>query len=301
MAVAGLSAMAGNAPAAQEPKPRLAPRETWTYVGNEKCEECHDDVMPIFEKTEMGRVLLKAPRNPTEKLGCESCHGPGSEHSKEAFKEDPNSILSFGPKWKNMSVREMNDKCLQCHTKGEQTFWARSVHRSRGVACVNCHTIMQVISDEKQLVKATQSEVCAQCHPVRKAQLLRNSHMPLREGKMACGDCHNPHGSVTSKGLRGKSINETCYRCHAEKRGPFLWEHAPVRENCSNCHDAHGSLHDKLLVVKRERLCQRCHIETRHPTTPHDPTARFDFGHSCQNCHSQIHGSNHPAGKRFQR
>lgn len=286
---------------AETARPQLAPRSTWTYVGNDKCIECHDDISPIFEKTEMGRILLKSPRNALEKHGCEACHGPGSEHSKEEFKHDPNSILSFGPKWKNTSVKEMNAVCRQCHAKGEHLFWDRSIHQSRGLACVDCHTIMQKMSDRKQLAKATQTEVCAKCHPMRKAQTLRSSHMPLLEGKMTCGDCHNPHGSVTAKLLRGKSVNETCYRCHPEKRGPFLWEHPPVRENCGNCHDAHGSQNDKMLKVKRERLCQRCHIENRHPTQPHAPNTRFLLNRSCQNCHSQIHGSNHPAGKMFLR
>ena len=46
--------------------------------------------------------------------------------------------------------------------------------------------------------------------------------MPLREGKIVCSDCHNPHGTVTEAMLRDDSINDTCYKCHAEKRGPFL-------------------------------------------------------------------------------
>ena len=32
--------------------------------------------------------------------------------------------------------------------------------------------------------------------------------------------------------LKEASVNDNCYKCHAEKRGPFLWEHPPVRENC---------------------------------------------------------------------
>ncbi len=77
--------------------------------------------------------------------------------------------------------------------------------------------------------------------------MLRSSHMPMREGKIVCTDCHNPHGSYSEKLLRANSVNENCYTCHAEKRGPFLWEHAPVRENCLNCHDPHGSINEYLL------------------------------------------------------
>jgi DmsE family decaheme c-type cytochrome len=98
--------------------------------------------------------------------------------------------------------------------------------------------------------------------------------------------------------------NEKCLACHTEKRGPFLWEHAPVRENCVQCHDPHGSNHEKLLVSKQPFLCQRCHLNTRHPGTLYDGTntlaaanvSNRAIEHSCRNCHQQIHGGNAPSG-----
>ena len=83
--------------------------------------------------------------------------------------------------------------------------------------------------------------------------------MPLREGKMVCSDCHNPHGSTTEALLKTDLINDTCYKCHAEKRGPFLFEHLPVRENCASCHDPHGSVNEFMLKMSRPRLCAECH------------------------------------------
>jgi predicted CXXCH cytochrome family protein len=55
------------------------------------------------------------------------------------------------------------------------------------------------------------------------------------------------------------TITETCYTCHAEKRGPFLWEHAPVVEDCTNCHSPHGSNVTPLLKTRAPMLCQTCH------------------------------------------
>ena len=106
----------------------------------------------------------------------------------------------------------------------------------------------------------------------------KNSHHPIREGKITCADCHNPHGTQTAKMIRGASVNEQCYTCHTEKRGPFLWEHAPVRESCLNCHTPHGSNHLKLQKTSVPYLCQQCHSNTRHPapstTVPPSPTRR---------------------------
>ena len=98
--------------------------------------------------------------------------------------------------------------------------------------------------------KKPQPELCLQCHQMRRAQLQRSSHMPYREGKVTCTSCHNPHGSPNPSQLIQSTINENCYSCHTERRGPFLWEHPPVMENCANCHEPHGSSNPQLLKVR---------------------------------------------------
>jgi hypothetical protein len=55
-----------------------------------------------------------------------------------------------------------------------------------------------------------------------------------------------------------------------------------------------------MLNVARPRLCQQCHTLGSH-AQPGNPFSRFEVGNSCQNCHSQIHGTNNPSGARFQR
>lgn len=127
---------------------------------------------------------------------------------------------------------------------------------------------------------------------------------------MSCMSCHNPHGSSGPSMLKNASINDTCYSCHAEKRGPFLWEHAPVRENCMNCHEPHGSNHANLLRMKAPYLCQQqCHTPRFHPTNAYNGNnivggtskSVIVLGKNCLNCHSQVHGSNHPSGAVLQR
>ena len=122
---------------------------------------------------------------------------------------------------------------------------------------------------------------------------------------MTCASCHNPHDGTRPKMIKADFTNELCLQCHTEKRGPFLWEHAPVRENCLNCHNPHGSNHDKLLVAKQPFLCQRCHMNTRHPGTFYDNrVAGATLGlasnraaeHACKNCHQYVHGGNAPSG-----
>ena len=207
-------------------------------------------------------------------------------------------IISFRKDDPSRRIEDNNAICLNCHERGERTFWRGSVHEERAVACTDCHTIMKNVSAVHQLKTPWEPNTCFQCHKDRQAQLFRSSHMPVREGKLTCSNCHNPHGSPTEGLLREASINDNCYKCHAEKRGPFLFEHAPVRENCLNCHDPHGSINEFSLKMSRPRLCYECH------TIGHGQAgvgSQFTVSRSCQNCHTLIHGSNSPAGAVFQR
>ena len=274
------------------------------YVGAEACVECHQESTDSFHKTKMGHIMSVNPRTEKERQDCESCHGPGSPHAEEGNALE--TLITYRKGAEPVEVQ--NATCVNgCHEKGEHTYFTGSTHEVRGVACVSCHKVMDPVSDRYNLAKPTEIEVCSQCHLTRRAQLMRSSHMPLREGKMTCSDCHSPHGTPTPAMLRADSVNENCYTCHAEKRGPFLWEHAPVIESCTNCHEPHGSNNLKLLKVRQPRLCQQCHIESRHPTNPYNPTPAFPgplaaqlVNRSCVNCHQKIHGTNHPSGFAFE-
>jgi DmsE family decaheme c-type cytochrome len=171
--------------------------------------------------------------------------------------------------------------------------------------------LAEPLKDTGGLVKP-ETELCLQCHQMRRAQLQRSSHMPFREGKVTCTSCHNPHGSPNPSQLKQATVNENCYSCHAERRGPFLWAHQPVTENCDTCHEAHGSTTPQLLKARIPRLCQECHNEFSHGGTyplgnvlsSNGQPVGFNnktLNRGCANCHSKIHGTNAPSGKFFVR
>jgi DmsE family decaheme c-type cytochrome len=177
------------------------------------------------------------------------------------------------------------------------------------------------VKQDPVLSKVSQPEICFACHKTERAQTHRVSTHPLDAGKMACSDCHNPHGTVGPKLLVKNSVNDTCYTCHAEKRGPFLFEHQPVGDDCSTCHTPHGSTVAPLLKARAPYLCQSCHsgdhgaqvnsganlaggaVTTVNGANPlANAAARAQLaGRACLNCHVLVHGSNHPAGAKFQR
>lgn len=270
------------------------------YTGQAVCWDCHEDVREEYSHTIHFKVLDEAhAHDPLMARGCEACHGPGGAHVESGGAE-LGGMVTFRAETPASIARE-NDVCLTCHARGQRVHWSGSVHESRDLACTTCHTILEKKSDRHQLAAKTQTEVCTSCHLVQRGQLNRNHHHPIREGFLECSDCHNPHGSVSDALLQGDTVNDTCYSCHADKRGPFLWEHAPVTESCLNCHEPHGSTREAMLKLSLPRLCQQCHIHSLHPSEARMPGNRFVIGRSCVQCHQAVHGSNHPSGFAFTR
>jgi DmsE family decaheme c-type cytochrome len=203
-------------------------------------------------------------------------------------------------------VAVQNGMCLDCHTGHVGDQWAGSTHDLNDVACADCHDLHT--GSDPVLDPTTQADACYGCHASQKADFWKPYAHPVRFAKMACTDCHQPHGSTADALLVRETLNQTCYTCHAEKRGPLLWEHAPVPEDCGNCHDPHGAIHPAMLEKRPPLLCQQCHSPAGHPSVPYTAggTAEgnpsiFVVSGSCLNCHQQVHGSNHPSGKALMR
>jgi len=299
--IAVQAAPAGPSAAAPAPQPAAPATKVSApgFVGDDDtCLTCHENQK--LKGTPHGRE--RDARTPAAKQGCESCHGPGQAHVDAV--ENKGHIRTFG---KKAVARDTSAVCLTCHTTGTHVLWEGSPHDARNLSCATCHSVHAAKSVQSQLTATNQEALCVTCHRPQVLKTRRQSHMPLREGAMSCSSCHNPHGTTNVRLLKtGNWINESCASCHTEKRGPFLYEHAAGRESCVSCHDPHGSNHDRMLVARPPMLCQRCHIGSRHPSTIYDGVqlaagSNRMLGRSCVNCHSAIHGSNHPAGGTFLR
>ena len=271
------------------------------YVGCNK-ENCHAKEKEGYLTSAHARRTWN-DRVPAAADDCEACHGPGQAHMDNPSQKTQTTSL------KKMAPQEATQVCLTCHNgRGLQALWAGSQHDQRDVGCIACHSNHSP-KGEKQLKAESELEVCGACHRAIVNKQYRFNHMPVREKKLQCSSCHNPHGSANVKLLKvGTTTNEACTNCHPEKRGPVIWEHPPVVEDCATCHDPHGSNNNRLLVAKVPFLCQRCHVTSRHPPTPYEgfllstsASANKMYGRGCNVCHQMIHGSNAPAGKAFLR
>ncbi|MDO8795044.1 MAG: DmsE family decaheme c-type cytochrome [Vicinamibacterales bacterium] len=283
-----------------------SPPGAWTV---DDCTTCHETtVKSSFERTPHAQLADS----------CANCHPNVAEHAKAQMAGESNGPV---PTLKNLKASEIITTCLKCHEKAKQANFLSSMHARRNVACTSCHSVHAAKSTKAQLKTKNDSDICFTCHKSERAMAMRTSHHPVREGKIGCASCHNPHDGSRPKLLKADSVNELCYTCHAEKRGPFLFEHAPVREDCVLCHQPHGSNHKRLLVQKLPNLCWNCHLtgsghfgsgdtlstEQGARVAPAGAPSGFPTVNSrfvekaCKNCHMNIHGSNSPSGAYFQR
>jgi DmsE family decaheme c-type cytochrome len=211
--------------------------------GADGCIGCHGDwdppLMGLFQNPHGNPHDSRSPFGERQ-LQCEACHGPGAAHGGRVPRGQPRPpIINFGSEaW--TPIPQQNAMCLQCHEGhvGEQ--WAGSVHDLNSVACADCHSSHKPA--DPMLTRHLQGEACYACHSNVKAHFLKPYAHPVRQGQVVCTDCHNPHGTSNQGLLVRSNLNETCYSCHTEKRGPLLWEHAPVPEDCTICHDPHGAV-----------------------------------------------------------
>lgn len=295
-----LLALAGSAWAYPDPLPEGEALDR----GAEGCLICHGPASPVpgHQVLDSAHGVRGDARTPFAdgQQACEACHGPSADHVRGggAGAQRPAPAIRFV----DDEPAGLKDRpCLDCHTADAGHHWEGSAHQFEEVACTDCHRLHE--RDDPVLSRSTEAEVCSDCHRRTRSEFLRPSTHPLREGSMVCSDCHAPHGSMTPGELLGSTLNESCHDCHAAYRGPFLWEHAPVTEDCSTCHAPHGSSHRDLLVRRGPWMCQECHLARFHPSTaesglgvPPQGASRQVLGRDCMNCHTQIHGSNHPSG-----
>jgi len=280
---------------AQDAKP--ADNKPATYVGSETCQSCHEDIFKAFQKNPHHLVETDKKYGHTTQA-CEACHGPASKHADSMSAADIRQPAK-------LAAAAADRICLSCHLS-QPTHVGRinSSHAKNQVSCVSCHAIHKNGPDGLVARKpADINRQCAACHSDVWASFLRPFKHRLPEGAMSCVDCHNPHGSALPHGMQTVDANEPgCFKCHGDKAGPFIYEHAPVRlEGCMACHMPHWSSNPRMLTRQNVLLvCLECHSNL--PGTPrngtlgtvgpaiHDLTsARFQ---NCTNCHQKVHGSN---------
>lgn len=285
------------------------------YVGSDSCTACHDVQADRFARTKHSKLAeLSSWKGKVQ--GCESCHGPGRKHV-----EDPTvkgSIISFV----NKNPKEISETCLSCHAgKEAHNNFRRGDHWRNNVGCTDCHTShgpeheslrpdsigfvgraarQRPNQADTAMLKQSEPQLCISCHTETRSQFSKPFRHKVLEGTMKCSDCHNAHGGFDQKQTKlAVGADQACVKCHSDKQGPFVFEHAPLKiEGCAACHTPHGSANPKMLKRSSVRqLCLECHTDILNvelgdplPGGPHNQSSIRS--QNCTICHAAIHGSN---------
>jgi DmsE family decaheme c-type cytochrome len=246
-----------------------AVKDAGAPVGADECRTCHED--------EQGRTF-----GPEGHADCEACHGPGELH---ADSEEPQDIRF-----------PSSSDCVNCHEKGRSTLlaWTTAEHRRAGVLCSDCHdshnrephNVRKASDLQGTLLRHASgtTQMCVTCHTDVAASLSLPSHHPTKEGMLDCTSCHSPH---ESRRMTLGARTTLCTGCHESEAGPWIYEHAPVTEDCGYCHAPHGTSARNLLSSSEPGVCVACHSLPEMGAT-HDPQA---YTTRCSDCHSAVHGS----------
>jgi DmsE family decaheme c-type cytochrome len=274
-------AASGNKQAATVQK--AAAPDPGDFVGSDVCATCHADVAKKFETNPHSKLALM---HGGQGATCESCHGPGKAHVESGG--DATKIKQIS----KMSPKDVDATCLNCHA-GTHPNFLRSPHAKAGVSCTNCHSVHSP-GAEANLLRVAQPKLCFSCHADVKPAFDMPFHHRVNEGLIQCSDCHDPHGTFGNNNIKSTADqNAICTKCHAETRGPWVFEHAVVKgEGCMACHTPHGSQNPRLLnVANINQLCNQCHSPVS-ASTVHGMNAGSAERVSCITCHTFIHGSN---------
>lgn len=281
------TAGARSRPAQEPAKEKPTPPPPAEYIGSEACGACHEAARAVA--LQFHNQLEVNKRFGWVGRGCEGCHGPGKAHAESA---DKALILSF----KDAAATQVSKACLKCH--GQALRGADRVHDAHmrnSVSCVACHAVHK--PGARPLLASKPETSCVACHSNVMAEFSRPHRHKLLEGVVGCVDCHNPHGSPQKSQTRRYAGNDAaCLKCHGDKRGPFVYEHPPVRlEGCQSCHEPHGSVNPRLLKRADMRfLCLECHspsASTLGGPIPAIHDLRLARFQNCTTCHIKIHGS----------
>jgi predicted CXXCH cytochrome family protein len=212
-----------------------------------------------------------------------------------------------------------SESCAECHAEIARGFVTASHARLKApgahavnVGCESCHgpgSIHQQSGGARgTIINMRKSpETCFQCHLEIAGRFRLPSHHPVMEGKMSCGDCHNPHKGdvIIGSGTALSTEQDTCGKCHVAQRGPFVFEHEAVREGCTTCHQPHGSVNARMLVERNAVLCLKCHFQQQTVGGKiyiggQEHSSRLSRG-TCwtAGCHESVHGSQIGSSLRF--
>jgi len=237
------------------------------------CLKCHATKASMAEG-----VLIngRADYADTEGVGCEACHGPGSDYKARKVMADPETARAAG-----LVMISGEDGCTKCHNDQSPTFkgfdfearWAEIAHpvpteneAETSPSLLVSESTMQEIVFESSIgyvifphdLHATDVGMeCVKCHHQIHASELNTPHPDyLAPSRINCEICHNPNSRDGGKYYR-------CSDCHHSELNNItdetLSSKAVIHKNCWSCHEMGTG-------ANASARCDECHVKRKRVT-----------------------------------
>ena len=213
-------------------------------------------------------------------VGCERCHGPGSEHIEHPTRDN---ILNPA----NMDSVQANDSCIQCHSQGRPL--NNPIEGKYYDWPVGFHVGLQLSDfwrlEEHGLGETTFTHFAdGTAHKNRMQGNDFVQSVMYRRG-VTCFDCHDVHGTGLYAQLR-KPANQICLDCHGPlstygPRTATLEEHTHHKKDsagsqCVACH---------MPAIQTTIADVKVHAHTFRFITP-AMTDKYRIPNPCTSCHA---------------
>jgi octaheme c-type cytochrome (tetrathionate reductase family) len=150
------------------------------------------------------------------------------------------------------------ETCQECHAQ-QYDIWTESVHSTKGVGCVSCHTLEG--EQEHPLSPYTSSrsaDVCGACHLNELRDWQDSVH---GEMGLTCATCHEPHAQYQRLVGDNKTACESCHR--EEVAASQHGTHNIAGFDCLACH-MNTELNTGHTFEIALDTCLKCHGENVH-------------------------------------
>jgi predicted CXXCH cytochrome family protein len=213
-------------------------------------------------------------------VGCEKCHGPGSEHVKNAV---ANNILNPA----RMNYVQANDLCIQCHSQGqpvvkpiEGKYYDWPVGFEVGAKLSDFWKL-----EESKLGETTFTHFADGTGHKNRMQGNDYVQSSMYTRGVACHTCHDSHGTQNYAQLR-KQSTALCLDCHgpASPNGPRA---ATLEEHTRHKTGSEGSECISCHMPKIEQTIGNVNVRSHtFKFIPPSATDTLKVPNSCNSCHS---------------
>lgn len=181
------------------------------------CLSCHASQISAVKGTENRYEAMPFAQ---AGIGCERCHGPGSEHVK-----GKSPMINPG----KLEAARRDSVCAQCHLSGEARINqpGKNAGMFRPGDLLTDYVLDYIYDGGFNYAYKAISHV----------EALAQSRCKLAAGdRMSCLSCHDPH-SLPPAEEKAAYFREKCLACHLEQKVSVeLKQHFDAQQDCRGCH-----------------------------------------------------------------